>query len=111
MSAVELININLGEIDLTGMHILRNGIIGVIDELNTGDKNFIERNYKGKRIVKVALNQQTDDYILIDDSKVRPYMVGHSFGMKNAKRKKKNKNTKKKSRSKSKKSKRYRRSR
>ena len=30
MAAVELININPGEIDLTGMHILRNGVIGVV---------------------------------------------------------------------------------
>ena len=104
MAAVELININLGEIDLTGMHVLRNGIIGVVDnDLNTGDKNYIERNYKGKRIVKVTLNQQTGDYILIDDSKVRPYRIGQSFAAKKKKKSRSKSKPKKRSKSKPKK--------
>lgn len=66
MSAISLINIADGSTDLTGIHFISNGNIGILGHLTQYDRTSLCPPGKDPNdLVKVVLNQQNDDYIVV----------------------------------------------
>tara|TARA_A100001015_G_scaffold193636_1_gene215811 strand:- start:4302 stop:4550 length:249 start_codon:yes stop_codon:yes gene_type:complete len=80
MSAISLINIADGSTDLTGIHSIDNGVVGTLGHLTLYDRTSLCPPGKDPNdLVKVVLNQQNDDYIVVYKNQTKNIIVKNSF--------------------------------